>query len=495
MCNGRHYSGLILLLALWVPQALGQISNVAVAPGSVQMDVTTGLNTLVNWSVSFSGADALSRRGEFLGSRTVLGTNSTLLRISLPLGANGRVTRSQREPLVVTPAMARRWWDLGLRQVTYRREFRTNSSDARTASVVLNLTGPRLPPTPPTEPPSPQPPGQPEPPPVAPPSVPPTVPPVVEPPSQPTPPPALPPPGRQPPSVPPGVETPPRTQQPPTLREPETGLGGLRRPGQAALTIYRLELAFEDMSVVQFVNQDTVLKARLRVSYAGSGLLRGRWMLAGPGSTVGKPLFAPLQSVNQQLTSSQRSEVMSPALPTGTAGRYYLLFCADAEVEVQAADELQLETVCPNALISTSVGYQVFPADSQQTIEADTQPSQGLIDAQTRFFWRRVPEAALYQLQLVAAAGRDAQRHEEGILHADPAEFVGGMVLDSDTLSTRLSEVLLGQLLPEVSYSWRVTAYDDAGRLLGASTPQIRRIGVRRADQQTPTRTLEADLR
>lgn len=461
-----------LIALVSIPHAFAQVSSVAVSPRSVQLDVSTGLNTFVTWTVNFSGNDALSRRGEFRDSLNILSTNNALLQISLPQGANGRVQQSQREPIAVTSATAQGWWDGGLRRVTYRREFRTNANDARFTELLINLTNSSAPTTPPGPidpiPPAPTPTPTPVPtPPVDPPTTPPTTPPV-----PPIPTPIDPPPAQPGPTLPPVTQNP--GPQPPLIREQPDGLNRLRDSQTATLALKRLEVAFEDLSVVAFVDQNTSLKARLRVTYGGSGLLRGRWMLANPASTVGKPQFAPLQSVNQQLTLSQRSEVLSPDLPTRTPGRYYLLFCADVDINTQATTELELADTCPNALISTAVGYQVFPAIAAVKLEAQASPPQGPLNAATEFFWSSVENAALYQLQLISANSAAFKEHPEGLLSIKSDMFTIGMVLPAENTSTTLSQDLLLQLTPGQRYSWRISAYDQDGRRLVSSTPKQR---------------------
>lgn len=464
--TGFYYTALLLIAVLTSPAALSQVRSVQATPAVQTLDVSRGLNILVNWSVTFGGSDAVSRRGEFLGSRGVLLANPTVLQLSLPRGANGSVSLSQREPLTVSAALAQRWWSQGLRRVVYRRDFSAGSGMEQGASITINLvnTGapneqpPPINPPPPTPPPTP-PPMQPQPPT----PVPPNVPPGSPGPTDPIPP-------TSPPERPPVIEPPSTTPQSVERREPRAGLGALRDSQTSAVTLTRLELAFEDLSVVSFVDQNTPLKARLRISYLGTGLLRGRWMLAGPTSTVGTPVFATLQAVNQPLTRSQRTDIMSPSLPTHVPGRYYLAFCADLDIDTQARADLPLLDFCPGGLISTTVGFEVFPESKRATIAIATKPPIGPVTAATEFLWTPVPGTALYQIQFMASEKPASGNTEsQGLLNDELSAFAGGMIVPAKTQSTVLSEGLLTLLRHRERYAWRITAYDDSGRILGAS--------------------------
>ncbi len=93
------------------------------------------------------------------------------------------------------------------------------------------------------------------------------------------------------------------------------------------LMIKTLNLDFNNESQQQVVAKDTELRARLILTYQGSGLLQGSWLLAEPGGTEGKPLFRNIQLVRETIVSSQRSYVDSPELPTLRTGKYLLKFC------------------------------------------------------------------------------------------------------------------------------------------------------------------------
>ena len=481
-----------LVALLWTVGANAQVSRVDVAPRSIQVDVTADTNSLVNWTATFSGGNAVSARGEFRSAGRLLGTNSTQLQFSLPRGETGRIERSQREALRISAAAAQRWWDLGVRQVTYQRSFEIIGSNAGSAFVILNLVNPRntITPPPPVAPPSQPVPPVPPTPPVSPPTdepAPPATPPTT-PPGEPTP---VPPTDNPPVSPPVTTPTPPTVPpasprldepQPPIVDDAATGLAALRQFSDAELNLLRLELTFEDLSVVAFVDQGATLRARLRLNYSGAGLLRGHWLLAGPGSTVGQPMFTPWRTVNETLTRSQRTDLLSPPVPTRTPGRYYLLFCADTDITTAAQQSLALSDACPTAAISTIVGYEVFAKANTARIAAAAEPGGDILSAETQFTWAPLSGAALYQLQLVREDNPLSTVHPQGILERSSERFVGGMVLAGDAeavtsqgaMRTTLSRALSSQLVPGELYSWRIAAFDAKGRLIGESPPEQR---------------------
>ena len=123
-----------------------------------------------------------------------------------------------------------------------------------------------------------------------------------------------------------------------------------------SLELKSLQLQFDTLNKLSTVEQHSQLQAKLTITYNGSGLLQGRWLLAEPGSTEGKSLYKTLSLVRENLTTQQRSYIDSPELPTIKTGKYNLKFCVTKSIKHQDANK---DPQCPSKLLSTAVGYQV----------------------------------------------------------------------------------------------------------------------------------------
>jgi hypothetical protein len=412
---------LCILCGAYSLNSRAEITNVNVSPTALTVDVSVGLTASVIWSVTLSESDAISREGEFFVANrdgALAPINNQVLSVTAPTNTSPQLVRAP-ETIIISAATAAQWWRLNIRELGYRRFFRDAEGSMESAVVSITLTN--------GDNSSPNPPGLP-------------------PPSQPDVPPAP-------------IESPRNSLQ---------GIEQLRNPSQS-LRVDRLELRFTDQSSVAFVDQDQALHARLDISYQGFGLLRGYWQISDPVGPIGEPQFRNLSLVNKQLSASQRSQILSPVLPTQYEGRYYLRFC------VTNIGALSLPDVggraCVTELISTVVGYQVFPFELSIPKLTGVRVSTNPVDDNTVFSWPRVRHADLYQLKLLKLD--DAEKFAiSRDIDTKALQFVSGVLVSGSTTQTTLSKPILDQLSNQ-RYFVVVSAYGKGGELLSQSDPKL----------------------
>lgn len=259
---------------------------------------------------------------------------------------------------------------------------------------------------------------------------------------------------------------PPTNPAPPTAAPPRANSQGLNqfRTPSSELVIKRLALHFTDRSTVKFVDSGAELKAQLEVTYTGNGILRGYWQIADPVSASEELYFRTLALVNHSLTATQSSVILSPPLPTQLTGRYYLRFCV-ASIGRNPAPDAD-STVCSTELFSTVVGYQVFP-DRNNTARLDNLfPNRENATAQTLFRWPDVPGAVVHQLQIFKV---DQFQASTTAKKPSSQKFIAGMLLPGQTTKTPLSAYVIGQLIHQQNYAWRISSFGQNGELLAQS--------------------------
>jgi hypothetical protein len=243
------------------------------------------------------------------------------------------------------------------------------------------------------------------------------------------------------------------------LRAPRENLGG-------ELLLQRLSLSFTDNQRIKVVPPDSELKAKVLLTYSGNGLLAGRWQVAEPGSSEGRPFYRTLTLVRSQLGSAQQQTLTSPLLPVGKAGKYRVRFCV-TNPEMVPADGLVLDSGCPIEALTVETIYEVLGgSDPSARAIIDASPQSGAVDAETAFKWRPVDGAVVYQLQLFASS---AEQPSDGEVLGESPSFVSGMLLPASISQTTLSTLLRNKLEPGGYYLWRVTAHDRNGSLIGRS--------------------------
>lgn len=240
-----------------------------------------------------------------------------------------------------------------------------------------------------------------------------------------------------------------------------------RRTTQGSFSVQTLRLEFDSGNNTEIVTVDESMRASLTVSYSGKGMLRGRWQIAEPGSSEGAPLYRTLSLVNTNLTTSQRSTLRSPALPTGRSGKYLLRFCVTNGFDIDPGDD----PLCPNQDLTAMATYLVqgVDASSVEKIEG-LSPNRQSVTGTSNFSWRPLSEARVYQLQIFALGPADGDLPSSRIDSANvEPQFITGMLLKAANTNTLLSESVLSKLQAGQRYLWRVTAHDESGRMIGQS--------------------------
>lgn len=251
-----------------------------------------------------------------------------------------------------------------------------------------------------------------------------------------------------------------------TLNLVASGLRAPRENQSGELLVQRLSLSFSDNQRVKVVPADTDLLAKVLLAYSGNGLLEGRWQVAEPGSTEGKPVYRTLTLVRSYLRNAQQSSLNSPPLPTDKAGKYRVRFCVTNR-ELIPADALVVDAGCPLDGLTVETVYEVLGTGELRRgplIEAG--PREGAVDAASQFHWQPVAGAVVYQLQLFAA---DGPRGDDGAVLGESPSFVAGMLLPASVNRSALSPLLRSKLQPGQYYLWRVTAHDQGGAMIGRS--------------------------
>lgn len=226
-------------------------------------------------------------------------------------------------------------------------------------------------------------------------------------------------------------------------------------PGpQTALTLHNLELSYKPQRFRSSISAGLPLQAQLNLAYSGSGELKGSWQLASADAN-GQMRYRELALVNKELRPGGRDWLLSPQLPTGSSGQYILRFCKlDNLNSTNAGGEAQ----CPAPQLSASLEYHVIegkPLDQAQSAPAT-------LSADTLLSWPAVNDTLVYELSLYQHSDKDS---------ITSAEFVGRLLLTSQTIRTTLSPELLEQLKPGATYDWQVKALDRHGDLIQQTTP------------------------
>ncbi len=254
-----------------------------------------------------------------------------------------------------------------------------------------------------------------------------------------------------------------------SLQLSRSGLSMTRDALTGSLSVQDLRLEFSNGNDIDLVEMNEPLQVKLILSHSGTGLLEGRWQVAEPGSSDSLPLYRTLALVRRNITTTQRSILKSPVLPTSRAGRYRVRFCVtNRDMD---RDGSSATGQCPIENLVIDAAYQVQGGESMGVTTIRTlSPNREHIYTDTAFSWQAVTGAKVYQMQVFALVpGSGSLPSAEEQAETVEPRFIVGMVLPAETTRTPLSELIRSKLRPNQRYLWRITAHDETGRLLGIS--------------------------
>lgn len=217
------------------------------------------------------------------------------------------------------------------------------------------------------------------------------------------------------------------------------------------LVVRRIDLAFENASRTDVIEQNSELRAVANITFQSSGVLQGEWRIIDPTASLGNGGGRVLQVIRQSLVSSGegRTRIVSPALPTSQQGLYLLAF----SVQDTTA---QIDIPILRYFVIDSTGPQ--PHAEPDTLIVEQPRENALLDAETLFTWQQMANAHAYQLEVFAA---------------DEALPVAGKLVPASELQLALSAMTLNWLSPASTYQWQLRAFDSEGNVIAISPKRI----------------------
>lgn len=234
----------------------------------------------------------------------------------------------------------------------------------------------------------------------------------------------------------------------------------------SGVEIQNLVLTFETGTLSEVIRPDMPLKARARIRFRQAGRLNAIWEVATPVSTVGQPLYVPLEIVNRYISGSDIT-LLSPPLPSTMNGLH----------------RLRLRIISPRQMIEDqrdwpTLSYRVSDSvlDSDNGIpalDAWLGESTDAFSLHSRFYWRPVSNAYAYQLefypnstdQLLPVSGLSNGQQQAELAQAPSA----GQLFHGQHQSASPSSSLINQLQKGQLYLWRLVAIDRDGTVIAAS--------------------------
>lgn len=223
-----------------------------------------------------------------------------------------------------------------------------------------------------------------------------------------------------------------------------------------ALNITRIALKFDDLSVARIGGREEKLYATAEISYTGTGLLSAVWEVAPVSSSSQSPVFFPLTTIRQYLSSGGLAVLQSPLLPTMNDGLYFVRL------------RVGRESIPTNQIQYQVQGYlSGEPSEPPKNLLISNPPAQSRLSADTEFEWVTVPGARAYQLELY--------RYAENIPGVSTSEIqteqpVTGVLVPGSQEKVKLSVLTRNHLSFGVTYHWRVIAIGENGAVVAVST-------------------------
>lgn len=190
------------------------------------------------------------------------------------------------------------------------------------------------------------------------------------------------------------------------------------------------------------------MRARARVLFRETGLLRGEWRIIEPAALRSGGRGRILSVVNQQLISSGRgnTQLFSPQLPSAQPGPYLVAFYADSLPVGQ-----QPPTLRYFVLREEPQADNIFrPVEMTAMAPQDGET----LKRETLFRWQPLAGAAAYQISV----------YQEG-----DREPLTGKLIPGDESQLQLSDMTLANLTNGSRYRWQVTAISHDGQVIGRS--------------------------
>jgi hypothetical protein len=234
--------------------------------------------------------------------------------------------------------------------------------------------------------------------------------------------------------------------------------------------VTRMALSFDNGAPLRLLSRREPLSAQAEINFTGTGLLQGEWEVAGPPSTSSEPFYRTLSQVRQYFAAGASQVLKSPALPTDSAGLYYVRFRISDPVPGFEAPVIRY-------FVGERGSGKDLPAEA--LVVTDPPPFALLADG-TAFRWEAIKGARAYQVELYAinriSAG-DLPDLGGGNLAPSPLDAfsalthppVAGMLVPGKQTSTTLSSAARQHLLPGYRYYWRVKAIGGDGSVIGMS--------------------------
>ncbi|MBI3186321.1 MAG: hypothetical protein HYZ31_00465 [Gammaproteobacteria bacterium] len=232
----------------------------------------------------------------------------------------------------------------------------------------------------------------------------------------------------------------------------------------AVLNISRVALRFSDNTSIKIIQPDTHIMAVADISYTGSGLFDAMWEIAEPVSTMGQPVFVPMQPVRQFLVAGGRVYLQSPTLPTQKQGLHILRLRVMQPALTFTAPILQYSV---NSQGDTSTLPTLPPVRINKPAE------NALLATDTRFEWQAVKGAHAYQLELFLPEQTGLKPDDAAIAKRAPDS---GMMVPAKRNALTLGELSRSKLRPNTTYYWRIIAIGNKGQIL--STSALREIRI-----------------
>jgi len=238
----------------------------------------------------------------------------------------------------------------------------------------------------------------------------------------------------------------------------------------SSFAVTRLELSFDDNSLIRVIDRNESLTARLKVNYSGSGLLQGAWQIADGVSTSGQPFYRTLRTVRRSLIPGQQVQLVSPDLPSESSGTVLVRFLVNEPTF--SADLPTLRYAVRSSALSQA-------GQAPRQMAARSPSPGGLLDLNTTFAWEGVDGAFAYKIELYELT---LQKNNpilnnipiDGVPTLDPfgeggAILVGGKYVQGGDSNTNLGAITLDLLSPGKVYAWRIVALNGGGMIMAAT--------------------------